>query len=174
MAEIQGTAANVRIEQEDKNVVLRFVLEAAGERIPVEMRGRKVRGVLDDGNQVRLIVRGGRVRDRDGVAHPARIEILDTRSVVRVQRRGCLGNAVGFVLSLVLSIGTGAISESLVEWMMRGGDEPEIVAYSLEEGPGAAAAVADEPILLIPILIGVAVAFVVFYLVYMRPRMRRG
>lgn len=175
MAEIEGVARNVRIEQEGNSVVLRFVLEGEGERVPVEMRGRKVQGVLNSGERVRLIVRGSVVRDRDGVAHPAQINNLDTHSTVRVQRRGCLGNAAGFVLSALLSIGTGALSESLVEWVLRGGEEPELVAFSLEEGPAAPPeAIADEPLLLIPVLIGVAVAVLIFYLLYLRPRLRRG
>ena len=165
MAEIQGVAHNVRIEQEGRNVILRFVLEAGADRIPVEMRGVRVLGVLDNGDQVTLTFRGG-ARGRDGVARPVRITNLSTHSVVRVARQGCLRTAFSFVFSVALSIVTGAFSTFLLDFLL-GGFQLEPVAYTLEEGPEAAA---QEPIL----LIGVAVAIIVFFIVFVRPRLRRA
>ena len=173
MAETQGTVHNARIEQEGANVVLRFVLQSeAGERIPVEMRGRKVSGVLEDGDRVSLSVRGQAVRGRDGVARPAQISNLTTHSVVRVPRRGCLASLANLLFSLVLSVATGALSTMVVEFIVSGAayGEPEVVPYYYEEGPQA---VAEEPLLAISLVVGVGVAALIFFLVYVRPRRRR-
>ncbi|HEC24190.1 MAG TPA: hypothetical protein ENI95_14875 [Chloroflexi bacterium] len=165
MARVSGVARSVRLEREGNEVVLRFVLEGdGGDRLPVEMRGRKVLGVLDDGDRVELSV-GRNVRDRGGVARPRDIANLTTSSTVRVVRRSFIGGVFNFIASLAFSVFSGWLTTVLLNALTY--QEPEIVPYSFEEPAEAAG---GDPILL---LVGVAVAGVVFFLIFIRPRLKR-
>jgi hypothetical protein len=167
MPQLAGVARNVRIERESGEVVLRFVLESdGGGRVPVEIRGRRVLGVLDDGDQVSFSVR--QVRDRGGVARPDRIENRSTDSVVRVQRRGCLRQVGGLVVSLVLSIVSGWLSTVLLDALLYQ-NAPTIESFSLPEDGGAA--FSAQPTVL-PV-VGVLVAVLVFFLIFVLPRLLR-
>ncbi|MFQ5879281.1 MAG: hypothetical protein ACE5IZ_03770 [Dehalococcoidia bacterium] len=168
MADVEGVVESVRIEQEGSNVVLRFVLRCDdGDRIPVEMRGSKALGVLDDGDRVRLTVRGKRVRGREGVARPGRIANMSTQSVVRVARRSFIGSVINFAFSLGVSVGAGALPVFIGLVLERSvadsdGNGPVPVSFPPPEFEEPA----KEPIFLISLVIGVAVALVVFFLVY--------
>jgi hypothetical protein len=168
MPQIGGVAHNVRIEREGGEIVLRFVLEGGGQgRVPVEMRGRRVLGVLDDGDQVEFTIRG-QVRDRGGVARPDRIDNLSTNSVVRVQRQGCLRQIGGLVVSLALSILSGLLSTVLLNAILYN-TAPALEPYSLPED--GVETIATQPPL-VPI-VGVLVAALVFFLIFVVPRLRR-
>jgi hypothetical protein len=168
MPQIGGVARNVRIERESNEIVLRFVLEEdGGGRLPVEMRGRRVLGVLDDGDQVEFNVRG-QVRDRGGVARPDRIDNLSTNSVVRVQRQGCLRQIGGLAVSLALSIFSGWLSTILLDALLYQ-NAPTIESFSLPDE--AAPSFSSQPTLL-PVA-GVLVAVLVFFLIFVLPRLLR-
>ncbi|GAB4477894.1 MAG: hypothetical protein Kow00124_21590 [Anaerolineae bacterium] len=170
MIQVEGIARSVRLEREGGEAVLRFVLEPTGsaERIPVEMRGRRVKGVLTDGDRVNISA--GRLRDRDGVARPRVVQNLSTTSVIRVESRGCLHTALSFIGSLVASVLAGWLSTLLVGMLTL--QEPGIIAYSLEE-PGAPIeeAASGAPWLLV---VGFVVAAAVFLLLFVLPLLRRA
>jgi hypothetical protein len=169
MPQIGGVARNVRIEREGGEIVLRFVLEGESEgRVPVEMRGRRVLGVLDDGDRVEFTIRG-QVRDRDGVARPDRIENLSTDSVVRVQRQGCLRQIGGLVISLALSILSGWLSTILLDALLYH-NVPTVESFSLPPSESAPSFSAQPTLL--PVA-GVLVAVLVFFLIFVLPRLLR-
>jgi hypothetical protein len=115
MAQVEGVVESMRVDQEGGSVVLRFVLQTDGEaRIPVEMRGQKVSGVLRDGDRVRLSVEGKSVRGSDGVARPAKLTNLSTNSVVSVPGGGMVGGMVSLVVSVVVSALSGILSAVLI------------------------------------------------------------
>jgi hypothetical protein len=176
MAEGEGVVLGVRTEAEGNDVVLRFVLQTeAGERIPVEMRGRKVLGVLSDGDRVRVHTSGASLRGPDGVVRPAQIVDLSTSSVVRVAKAGCARQVLGFLGSLMLSVLAGVLSTLCVSMLTMG----NLAASPISEGMGGEGEVpspveaAAEPSLLIPLVIGLGVAAVVFFLTFLLPRLLR-
>ncbi len=170
MTQVEGTARSVRLEREGGEVVLRFVLELAGsdERIPVEMRGHRIKGVLTDSDRVRISA--NRLRDRDGVARPQIVQNLSTASVIRAEHRGCLRTVLSFIGSLAASVLAGWVSTILVGALTF--QQPEIIAYSLEE-PGAPIeeAASGAPWLLV---VGFVVAAAVFLLLFVLPLLRRA
>lgn len=111
--ETQGIAESVRVDEEGKDIVLRFTLRLTeNERLPVEMRGRRVLGVLERGHSV--LLEGRRIRDQDGVARPKSVRNMTTNSTVRVESDGLIRQALGFILSFALSIISGAAASLLV------------------------------------------------------------
>lgn len=171
MAEVEGVVEGRRTDQEGSSVVLRFVLACDdGNRIPVEMRGVKILGILDDGDHVQLAVRGRMVRGREGVARPKRISNLSTQSQVHVARRGIVGRAFNLVFALGVSVVSGVIPvavglafKELYDGASNGDRAPPPFG-SPEPGP------AGIPFVLISLVVGVAVALVVFFLIYWRRR----
>lgn len=172
MAEVSGIAQDVRLDEEGKDVVLRFVLHVdGGERIPVEMRGRKVLGVLNSGDRVRLSTRGSSIRGQGRVARPTIIHNIDTASEIRVRGEGCVNQAFKFLGSLLMSVVSGLI----IAWLSAFCGLVAVnqtVEYSFEEAPEAA--MSEPTIAIVPILIGLGVAAVVFFLIYIRPRLRHA
>ena len=84
MSQVEGTVRSLRSDHEGRNVVLRFVLESGqGDRLPVEMRGSRILGVLEVGDSVWFNLEGRDLRDADGVASPRYAENLSTDSVVQ-------------------------------------------------------------------------------------------
>jgi hypothetical protein len=176
MAEAQGVVSGVRTEREGNDVVLRFVLQTdSGERVPVEMRGHKVLGVLSEADRVRVYTSGASLRGRDGVARPTQIADLTTSSVVKVSKTGCLGQVFSFLGSLLLSVLTGALTTLLISILTMG----SLPASPISEGMGGEgevpppAEVVAEPSLLIPLVVGLTVAAVVFFVVFLLPRLFR-
>lgn len=108
MTQTQGIVRSVRIDQEGRSSVLRFVVESSNDRIPVEMRGNKVKGVLEAGNEV--VIKGRGRRDRDGVIRPREIMNKTTNSLVSVRRKNLLVRFVGFSFSVAVSVVSGVIS----------------------------------------------------------------
>lgn len=90
---VEGVARRVRTDNEGGGCVLRFVVETedAG-LVPVEMRGREVLGVLDDGDRVSFD-RGS----SSGTARPQRVANLSTNAEVEVSVPGRLGRWSGAV-----------------------------------------------------------------------------
>jgi hypothetical protein len=114
---IVGVANDVRIDQEGRDVVLRFVVQSSeGDRVPVEMRGNAVRGVLESGDRVALI--GTKARDRDGVARPRLIEDQTTSSTIHMARTNFIAKALGFVLRVIVVLALGAASILLFQYLV--------------------------------------------------------
>jgi hypothetical protein len=176
MTQLEGTAQNVRTEQEQANVVLRFVVSTANERVPVEMRGVQILGVLNDGDQI--LVEGR--RDRDGVIRPKTVRNLSTNSTVQMRGPNPISTLASFVFSVAFSVFTGALSTVLIGLIGRGEESAEIIAVVPEAGGEAVPYVLEESVAggsevmqIVAIVIGLVVALIVFYLVYIRPRSKR-
>jgi len=105
MARTQGIVKSVRIDQEAGMTVLRLVLEADDVRIPVEMRGHKVKGVVEVGDEV--TIEGAEGRDPDGVMRPKEVVNDSTQSTVTAEKRGFKARFSGVFVSLGLSIASG-------------------------------------------------------------------
>jgi hypothetical protein len=91
---VEGVARRVRIDNEGAGCVLRFVVETdEGGLVPVEMRGREVLGVLDDGDRVRF----DRAPSAAGTARPRRVANLSTNAEVEVPVPGRLDRWSGVV-----------------------------------------------------------------------------
>jgi hypothetical protein len=165
LAEMTGIVLNPRIDQEAGMVVLRCVIQCdSGERVPVEMRGREIRGVLESGDRVALS--GKRFRDKQGIARPRELTNLSTNSTVRAYRPGVFRRVIGLLFSLVISVATGALTSLLVTLLTSpkrgtGGRIPRI-------GPSGSAD--SSGILILSVATGVVVGLVVFYFVYVRRR----
>ncbi|MBZ0294842.1 MAG: hypothetical protein K8L99_19935 [Anaerolineae bacterium] len=170
MASVQGTVHNTRLEQEGSQVVLRFVLQSANNiRIPVEMRGRKVSGLLDAGDRVEVNVRGRRIRDRDGIARPQLVRNLTTESVVRTQRHRRIvqlfRSTLGFLFSSGVSIGSGVLVTLITDSLMM---RPRIATFARSAPPASSA---SSMLLSVPVLLGIGVGIVLFFLIYLRPHL---
>ena len=57
---IQGIVSSLRLDEEKSAMVLRFVVDAGEQQVPVEMRGQAVRGILELGHEVAIETPGGR------------------------------------------------------------------------------------------------------------------
>lgn len=91
---VEGVARRVRIDDEAGGCVLRFVVETdEGSLVPVEMRGREVLGVLDDGDRVAF----DRGSPSTGTARPQRVANLSTNAEVEVSVPGRLRRWSGVV-----------------------------------------------------------------------------
>jgi hypothetical protein len=198
MGNAQGAVEGMRIQQEGSSVVLRFVLRCyGGERIPIEMRGEKVLGVLHDGDHVQMSARGRRVRGREGVARPERLSNVSTQSSVRVARRGVVKRMSASVFGLGMGLGTsvavsavsGLIVFALTGWLGSlvasakngqgegdgsGGGEGVPAALPVEIAPfwqdWLEGGLGETPVVLISLVAGAAVMLLVFFLVYLRRR----
>jgi hypothetical protein len=67
--------------------------------VAVEMRGRSIRGVLNDGDSVDA----GRVGD--GVLHPRKVRNLSTNSIVKVRRRSIIARILFSLIPIVFFVG---------------------------------------------------------------------
>jgi hypothetical protein len=164
MAELQGVVQNARIDQEGGGVVLRcVVLCENGERVPLEMRGRQIRGVLETGDHVALS--GKRLRDRRGIVRPREIRNLTTNSTAFAYSPGIMRRITDFSFSLGVSVATGALTSWIVSVLL-----PQKHAIPHKQGyPGSGGA---SQFLLPSVLVGLVVGFFVFYLIYLRPKRR--
>jgi hypothetical protein len=164
MPKVIGIVQNVRIDQEGGSFVLRFTAQTDDdERIPVEMRGKEVLGVLEPGDQVAIVSR--RARDKYGVTHPKRVENLTTKSIVRVKKPGVIKRFVSFVFSLATSIATAVLTSYVTKAI-----SPEPVAeyrYAPGYEPSLLEPLLRQPIVLV---VGLAVGLLVFYFMYIRPK----
>ncbi len=112
---VEGIASRVRTDAEGSGCVLRFVVETEeGRRVPVEMRGREVLGVLDEGDRVRFA--GGPTES--GTARPRSIENLTTAATVEVPASGRFDRISGVVglrdlraalISALVTVGVGSV-----------------------------------------------------------------
>ena len=180
MVQLQGTAQNVRTDQEQSRVVLRFVMVTDGEQAPVEMRGAQLLGVLNSGD--RVLIEGR--RDRDGVIRPQIVRNVSTNSIVQMRGPSPLSAFASFVLSAVFAVFTGALSTVLVGLVGMGAEGGEVALGVVEMVPGEGGEVipyiAEEAVTggsvavqVAAIIVGLVVAAIVFYLVYIRPRRKR-
>jgi hypothetical protein len=112
---VEGIASRVRIDTEGSGRVLRFVVDTDdGRRVPVEMRGREVLGVLDDGDRVRFAA----AHTASGTACPRRVDNLTTAAAVEVPAAGRLDRVSGAVglrdvrtalISALVTVGVGSL-----------------------------------------------------------------
>ena len=111
----QGTVTRLRVEAEGADaVVVRFVLAGdEGERTPVEMRGERVLGVLDEGDHV--IVAEEEAGDRhDATLRPSTITNVTTGGTVELERPTRMtraGRAIGLreIKNTAISAGVGGV-----------------------------------------------------------------
>jgi hypothetical protein len=165
MARAEGIARGVRIDREESGVVLRFVLEVDEvTQIPVEMRGKKVIGVLDNGDRVAIYTRGENVRGRGGVAHPYQVENLRTSSMVRVPYIILWEEVLKFIVGAVISAASGYVTSFLAGLLT--GKSPVMQSTT----PEGQVIVGVRPLYL---GIAVVVGLIVFFLIYVLPRLRR-
>jgi hypothetical protein len=169
MAEIEGTVRSLRSDLEGRDVVLRFVLESSqGVRLPVEMRGNRIWGVLEAGDSVRFNMEGRDLRDVDGVARPKRVENLSTDSVVQVPGSSQVKKVLELGTGFAASVLAGIVSTSLLASLWPSPPVVGLQALPRSEAPGGG--FLDQAIW-VSVLVGLAVMAVVFYLIYLRPRM---
>lgn len=159
MPEIRGKAAQVAVSQESGHTVLRFVVQASGGTPrPVEMRGRRLQGVLNNGDDILLT---GRPRaDRYGVLRPSAVKNLSHHSWVRVTRRSVFSRALGFVAGVFVSVSSGALSAWLTA-QLQAREDPRMTPRGLPETLAQ-----DGGLLSLPLLIGAAVALAMFLLLW--------
>jgi hypothetical protein len=115
---VEGVARRVRIDDEAGGCVLRFVVDTGeGGLVPVEMRGREVLGVLDDGDRVAF----DRASWATGTARPERVVNLSTNADVEVSVPGRLDRLSGVVglrdlrtavISALVTATVGAIAKA--------------------------------------------------------------
>ena len=111
----EGTVTRLRIEVEGAGaVVVRFVLDGDdGERTPVEMRGERVLGVLDEGDRVAIDAQATRDR-HDTTLRPLTLTNVTTGGTVELERPSWItraGRAVGVreIRSAAISAGVGGL-----------------------------------------------------------------
>ena len=152
---MQGVAMQTSTQREGQSVVLRFLIETAdGTRIPVEMRGREIRGMVSSGD--RIEIDGRRITDRDGVARPTRIRNVTTRSLVRIrQSRG--KRTLGSVARFTSSVAAGVLAWALTSLVL-----------VQEQIAGDAPVAPDDPetdlSIFLPVAIGVLVGLIIYVL----------
>ena len=144
MPKVTGIVQNVRIDQEGGSIVLRFTAQTDDdERIPVEMRGEKMLGVLEPGDQVAIVAR--KTRDKYGVMHPTRVENLTTKSIVRLKKPGIIKRFTSFVFSLAMSIGTGVLTSYVTKALLTG-RQPVKYRYAPGHEPSLLESLLRQPI----------------------------
>ena len=169
MSQVEGTVRSLRSDPEGRDVVLRFVLESENsDRLPVEMRGHRIRGVLEVDDRVRFSVEGRDLRDADGVARPRCMENLSTDSVVQAPGSSQLKKMLELVTGFVASVLAGVVSSSLLTSLRSSPQVPALQALPRTEPPRGTGI--DQAVW-ISVLVGLAVMVLVFYLIYLRPRM---
>jgi len=168
MAKVSGTVQGVQTNQEDTNVVLRFKIRSdAGELIPVEMRGRRVCGLLEPGDKVIMNC----VRDRYGVMHPKAVTNLTTRSSVRTKSPGLFGTVIRFLFSAGVSIATGVLTQMAISSFTKSSN---VVMRRFNAPPGApvpySGGTAGSGMAQVELIFAIAVGLLVFYLMFVRRR----
>jgi hypothetical protein len=116
----EGTVRRLALADEGRSRVLRFVLETdSGELLAVEMRGDELRGVLGEGDRVRL---PGAAAGADGTSRPrslanlttgARVEMRRTHRALRSARAlgaQVVAAAVGAIVSASIALGFSLFS----------------------------------------------------------------
>ena len=166
MSKIKGRVKKVRIDHEGNTVILRFMMESPGrQKVPVEMRGQQILGVLEIGDEV--MIDAGHIRDRYGVMRPQQVRNLTNESVVRVATPGFFKKIGRFFSSLVVSITSSVVTAVLVNMVQSSHNVKKAVRKSYPSAPGAPAALSGNPL---PLIVGLIVGVVVFWLVYRRQR----
>jgi hypothetical protein len=169
MPHTEGTVRSLRSDHEGRDVVLRFVLVSGeDDRLPVEMRGHRVRGVLEVGDRVRFSVEGRDLRDDDGVARPELVENLSTDSVVQAPGSSPLKKLLELVTGFVASVLAGIVSSSLLSSLR---PSPPVTALQAMPRTEPAGGGGIDQAVLLSILVALLVTVVVFYLIYLRPRL---
>ncbi len=160
---MQGVAKETSTQREGDSVVLRFLIKSAdGSRTPVEMRGRKISGMVSPGDLVEIS--GRRVRDRDGVARPMRVRNVTTRSQVRI-RQSRAKRALGSVARFASSVSAGVLAWALTSLVSIAGEPVADAPVPFDDG-------AVDFTILLPVAVGVLVALVVY--LWLRRRARRN
>jgi hypothetical protein len=168
VTQVQGVVQHVRLDHEGSDLVLRFVLQVdQGKAIPVEMRGERLTGVLNDGDQVRVDTEAADVREPDGVARPDRVSNLSTSSVVELARLSrvnkAVGTATGLVRSVVIALTTGFLV-TLLGQLLAARDIVPSIGQGGSEIPNT---------LLISLVLGALAGLIVFVVIYIVPRLTR-
>jgi len=165
MAITEGRVLTVRVDQEKEATVLRLVIESGTDRIPVEMRGIALSGVVEVGDQV--VIPGAARRGRDGVLRPKAITNETTNSIVRARKRRLFKRFFGFVFSLAISVGTGVLTSIIVGHLVPKSLKPPIQGLPRGGHPSSGMPSQLDPLTM---LIGLVVGLFVFYLLFLRKR----
>ena len=112
MGNLSGTIKSIRVDQEARFSVLRIVMESGGNRIPVEMRGNIITGVIEQGDNV--VIKRYKKRQKDGVIRPKSIINITTNSVVSVKRKNVFMRMMSFIFGTGVSIATAVVSAAVV------------------------------------------------------------
>jgi hypothetical protein len=130
---MKGIARRVRLAAEGQKTVLRFRLETAeGRNVSVELRGREIRGDLDDGDTVELSV--AVAIQGHAVVRPSEVMNLTTDSVVQAWNPPLLHQAGTLVAKEALSAVVGAGATLTVGGLLRvGREEPNPRATNVSQ-----------------------------------------
>lgn len=121
---MEGTATRVKLDQEAGACVLRFVLVADdAAATAVEMRGAEIRGVLGDGDRVRIDPPAAD-GDGDGVLRPRRVRNQTTNSLVSAWEPPFHKRVGGRFATLVISTAISTVVASALG-LIFGGGSPE-------------------------------------------------
>ncbi len=163
---ITGIIKNLNIGHEGDIVVLRFKIQLGDARqIPVEMRGQRLFGVLENGDQVMMNIKSK--KDKYGIVRPYQIDNLSTNSIVRMTSAGVFSKFSKFIASTMVSIFGGVITKVALDFILVKKKIPypnKLSPYS-QSAPSATSN-------LIPIIIAVLVGLAIFYFIYFRRRKR--
>jgi hypothetical protein len=82
----EGTVARLRVDEAAGAAVVRFVLHSDdGSRRPVEMRGERLSGLIEEGDRVRIEERTGRIPN-DATLRPSTLYNVSTGGAVELER----------------------------------------------------------------------------------------
>jgi hypothetical protein len=179
----EGLVTRRTIGSEGPDVVLRFVISSGeGEITPVEMRGRRLLGLLDDGDHV-SIADEMTILGPDGIWRPRYIENRTTGSTVEAWRPPRFADPLRLLLTSIMSAAVGAVVSAFIGsiLVLRQSSEPSPASPGPGIDPGGplnpAAPETDDRVLITIILVlgaGVLVSLLLFYLVWIRRRRGRA
>lgn len=168
---MRGIVQHLRIEQEGKDLVLRFVLQSEEEsHVAVEMRGMEIRGVLNDDDHVSLVLPSASTVS-DNVARPIQIHNLKTRSVIYMWRPSRFQRVLSYVGSIVgpaiiATVATTTVSALFTTEESGSGIAPED-GFATGDGSEAAS-------LIVAVVVEVTVLWLLWLVLFRKTRRRRS
>jgi hypothetical protein len=142
----EGTVTRLRVEVESAGaVVVRFVLASDdGDRRPVEMRGERVLGVIDEGD--RIAIAEARDDRPDTTLRPSTVTNLTTGGTVELEQPSRMrraGRAIGVreIRSAAISAGVGGLIAVVVAQLFDDSGPPQGIDVAPEDEPSLAAVI---------------------------------
>lgn len=109
----KGLVKSLANTQEQKEVIIRFVLTEGSVSVPCESRGDRIHGVIDNNDEVELIK--WKKPNRSGIVRPIKIYNHTTNSTIEIKRRGLLRKILGLVFSVAASISIGVMTALIAD-----------------------------------------------------------